>query len=110
MLNWHPLHSAFRNLVISGRDHLIFLFKIEDLGINLCKGLLDISQTHKQSVKNTVHASGACVSMLGKNFSSQLFEIFFLFSQKRSFDISCQSLLSEENKKNNINLSSAEFA
>ena len=30
--------------------------------------------------------------MLGKNFSRQHFEIFFLFSQKIGFDISCQSL------------------
>ena len=53
MLNWHPLHgrwNAFiplRNVIISGWDHFI-LFKIEDLGINLCKGLLD-SQKHINS-------------------------------------------------------------
>ena len=30
-----------RNVVISGRLHFIYLFKIEDLGIHFCKGLLD---------------------------------------------------------------------
>ena len=38
---------------------LYVLFKIEDLSINLRKALLD-SPKHKQSVKNTVHASGDC--------------------------------------------------
>ena len=62
------------------------------------------------------------LSMLGKNFSRQHFEIYFclIFSQQIGLDISCklsgeticmkcQSLLSRKNKKNIINLSYAEF-
>ena len=57
--------------------------------------------------------------MLGKNFSRQHFEIFFLFSKKIGSDTSCQLssigmksqiLFSMKNKKNIINLSSAESA
>ena len=61
--------------------------------------------------------------MLSKNFSRQHFEIFFLFftenrfwhfmwnvSNGDSLKIKCQILFSKKNKKNIINLSSAEFA
>ena len=63
------------------------------------------------------------LNTLGKNFSRPHFEIFFLiFFQKIGFDTSCklspyetvcmkcQSLFSGKNKKNIINLSTAEFA
>ena len=62
------------------------------------------------------------LSTLGKIFSRWHFEIFFLFSQKTGFDISCklsqmeticmngQILFSGKNKKNIINLLSAELA
>ena len=62
------------------------------------------------------------LSTLGKIFSRRHFEIFFLFSQKTGNDISCKSspketicmkcqiLFSGKNKKNIINLSSAENA
>ena len=62
------------------------------------------------------------LSMLGKNFSRQHFEYFSLFSQKTGFDSTCklcpiriicmkhQILFSGKNKRNIINLSSAEFA
>ena len=63
------------------------------------------------------------LSILGKIFSRRHFEIFFFnFSQKTGYDISCklspeeticmkcQSLFSGKNKKNIINLSSAENA
>ena len=62
------------------------------------------------------------LSILGKNFSRRLKNIFFLFSQKTSFDILCklspveticmeyQILFSGKKKKiNKINLSTAEF-
>ena len=59
-------------------------------------------------------------STLGKYFSKQFLNIFLIFSQKIGFDISCrlsmticmkcQSLFSGKNKKNIINLLSAEFA
>ena len=60
--------------------------------------------------------------MLGKNYSRKHFEIFFLFYTKVGFDIlwklspketicmKCQSIFSEENKKNIIDLPYAEFA
>ena len=62
------------------------------------------------------------LSTLGKIFSRRHFETFSLFSQKTGFDISCklspketicmkcQILFSGKNKKNIINLSSAENA
>ena len=63
------------------------------------------------------------LNTLGKNFNRRHFKIFFLFFQKIGFHTSCkfspleticmkcQSLFSgENNKKNNISLSSAEFA
>ena len=57
-------------------------------------------------------------SMLGKIFSSDILKYFSYFSQKIGFDIACklspcmnyQSLFSGKNKKNIVNLSSAEFA
>ena len=65
---------------------------------------------------------GLKLSTLGKNFSSQHFEIFCLFFLKKGFDSSCklspketicmkcQSLCSGKKNTKNINLSSAEFA
>ena len=62
------------------------------------------------------------LSTLGKKFSRRHFEIFFLFFQKIGFGISyklspletvclkCQSLFTWKNKKNVINLLSADFA
>ena len=63
------------------------------------------------------------LGMLGKNLSRQHFKIFLsYFSQKTGFDTSCKLspqeivymkchiLISVKNKKNIINLSSAEFA
>ena len=61
------------------------------------------------------------LNTLGKNFSRQLFEIFFLFFPKIGFDIlcklspmeticiKCQILFSGKNTKNVISLSSAEL-
>ena len=62
------------------------------------------------------------LSILGKYLSRRHFEIFFMHSKKIRFGISCklspletvcmkyQSLFSGKNKKNIVNLSSAEFA
>ena len=62
------------------------------------------------------------LSNLAKNFSRQHIDFFSYFPQKTGYDISCklspietismvyQNLFSGENKKNIINLSSAELA
>ena len=49
------------------------------------------------------------LSMLGKNFSRRHFEMFYFFIMG-TICIKCQILFSWKNKKNIINLSSAEFA
>ena len=55
-------------------------------------------------------------NMLGKNFSRQHFEIFFIenrlwhFMQTVSVCMKCQNTFSWKNKKNTISLSSSELA
>ena len=57
------------------------------------------------------------LSVLGKIFSRRHFEIFFLFSKKTGFKVSCNGdnlhVMSKpvfwENKKDIINMSSSEF-
>ena len=50
------------------------------------------------------------LSTLGKIFSRRYFEIFFLIFPKETICMKCQILFSGKNKKNIINLSSAENA
>ena len=80
---------------------------------------------HQLSFLATQYSCILRLSMLGRNFSRQYYEIFFLFLfffQKTGFDISCklspleticmkyQSLFSRKNMKNIFTLSSAEIA
>ena len=98
--------SYINNEICKLRKCLCVLFTIADNGYHILQKFLCLM-----------------LSMLGKNFSRQQSEIFFLiFQKKMGFDISCklspqeticmkcQCLFSGKNKKNIFNLLSAKFA